>query len=307
MGDGAPLVFSRRFFFRSNSFSHSQSSSLRRRCHPSATQEGCLMKFRWKTFSGFVLLFALIFSHDAAFGQAGTSTIRGTVTDQQGGAIAHAQVSIKNSAGFSRTQETTSTGAFSFDLIPVADYDVTVTAAGFRKADFTSVHALVGNTITVDVRLEVGSTNQVVQVESSGNEVQINTQDATLGNTIIGEQITQLPMEGRNVLNLLTLQPGVTPDGSVAGARSDQSNITLDGVDINDAQSNAIDGPVLRLNAEAIQEFRVTTVNSNANEGRSSAAQINLVTKSGSNQWHGAAFELYRGSIFEANDWFSNQ
>ncbi|HWZ99996.1 MAG TPA: carboxypeptidase-like regulatory domain-containing protein [Candidatus Dormibacteraeota bacterium] len=265
------------------------------------------MKSGWKFFSGFTLLFALIFGNDAAFGQAGTSTIRGTVVDQQGGVVAHAQVSIKNAAGFSRSQETTTTGAFSFDLIPVADYDVTVTAPGFRKADFTSVHALVGNTITLDVKLEVGSTSQTVQVESSGNEVQINTQDATLGNTIVAEQITQLPMEGRNVLSLLTLQPGVTPDGSVAGARSDQSNITLDGVDINDAQSNAIDGPVLRLNAEAIQEFRVTTVNSNADEGRSSAAQISLVTKSGSNTWHGAAFEFYRGSIFEANDFFSNR
>src|SRR5439155_2123579 len=186
-------------------------------------------------------------------------------------------------------------------------YDVAVQAAGFRKADLTAVHALVGNAITLDVKLEVGSTSQTVQVEANTNEVLINTQDATLGNTIVNEQINQLPLEGRNVLSLLTLQPGVTPDGSVAGARSDQSNITLDGVDINDAQSNDINGAVLRLNAEAIQEFRVTTVNSNADEGRSSAAQISLVTKSGSNQWHGAAFEFYRGSLFEANDWFSNQ
>ena len=266
------------------------------------------MKFGLKILCGLALLSALIlFSQSAALGQAGTSTIRGTVTDQQGGVIAHAQVSIKNAAGFSRTQETTATGAYSFDLIPVGDYDLTVEAAGFRKDDYPSVHALVGTTVTVDVKLVVGSTSQIVQVESGNNEVQINTQDATLGNTIVNEQINQLPLEGRNVLNLLTLQPGVTPDGSVAGARSDQSNITLDGVDINDAQTNAIDGPVLRLNAEAIQEFRVTTVNSNADEGRSSAAQINLVTKSGTNQWHGAAFEFYRGSLFEANDWFSNQ
>jgi hypothetical protein len=265
------------------------------------------MKTRRQIFGAVALLIALVLGQGNALGQAGSSTIRGTVTDPQGGAIAHAQISIKNASGYSRTQETTTTGSFSFDLIPVGDYDVTVQAAGFRKADFTSVHALVGNAITLDVKLAVGSTSQVVQVESSTNEVQINTQDATLGNTIVNSQINQLPLEGRNVLNLLTLQPGVTPDGSVAGARSDQSNITLDGVDINDAQSNAIDGAVLRLNAEAIQEFRVTTVNSNADEGRSSAAQINLVTKSGTNQWHGAAFEFYRGSIFEANDWFSNQ
>jgi len=265
------------------------------------------MKFRSQLVFALFLVAAVLFASPAVFGQAGTSAIRGTVTDAQGGVIAKAQISIKNASGYSRSEESNSTGAFSFELIPVGDYQVTVQAAGFRKAEFTAVHALVGNILTLDVRLEVGSTSQVVQVESGGNEVQINTQDATLGNTIVNQQINQLPLEGRNVLNLLTLQPGVTPDGSVAGARSDQSNITLDGVDINDAQSNAIDGAVLRLNAEAIQEFRVTTVNSNADEGRSSAAQINLVTKSGSNQWHGAAFEFYRGSLFEANDWFSNQ
>jgi len=265
------------------------------------------MKFRSQLVFALFLVAAVLFASPAVLGQAGTSAIRGTVTDAQGGVIAKAQISIKNASGYSRSEESTSTGAFSFELIPVGDYQVTVQAAGFRKAEFTAVHALVGNILTLDVRLEVGSTSQVVQVESGGNEVQINTQDATLGNTIVNQQINQLPLEGRNVLSLLTLQPGVTPDGSVAGARSDQSNITLDGVDINDAQSNAIDGAVLRLNAEAIEEFRVTTVNSNADEGRSSAAQINLVTKSGSNQWHGAAFEFYRGSIFEANDWFSNQ
>jgi hypothetical protein len=264
------------------------------------------MKLGFRVVATVALLFALILGQQTTSGQAGTSTIRGTVTDQQGGAIAHATVSIKNSAGFARSQETSSTGAYSFELIPVGDYQVSVEIAGFRKAEFRDVHALVANTVTLDARLEVGSTKEIVQVEAGGTAVQINTQDATLGNTIVAEQITQLPMEARNVLSLLTLQPGVTPDGSVAGARSDQSNITLDGVDINDAQDNSIAGPVLRLNAEAIEEFRVTTVNSNADEGRSSAAQINLVTKSGSNTWHGAAFEFYRGTLFEANNFFNN-
>ena len=98
----------------------------------------------------------------------------------------------------------------------------------------------------------------------------------------------------------------MTSAGNVAGARSDQSSITLDGVDINEQQSNAIGTPVLRLNSEAVQEFRVTTVNANANQGRSSAAQINLVTKGGTNGWHGAAFEFYRGTAFTANDYFNN-
>ena len=147
----------------------------------------------------------------------------------------------------------------------------------------------------------------------------VDTQDASLGNNFISQQITQLPLEARNVLSLLTLQPGVTKDGYVAGGRADQSNVTLDGVDINEAYSNAIGpaqtditipnaekGPVLRLNSEAIEEFRVATLNSGAGGGRSSGAQIALVTKSGTNSWHGAAFESNRNTIFTANDWFNN-
>ena len=158
-----------------------------------------------------------------------------------------------------------------------------------------------------------------VMVNAESNQVAVDTQDASLGNNFISQQITQLPLEARNVLSLLTLQPGVTKDGYVAGGRADQSNVTLDGVDINEAYSNAIGpaqtditipnaekGPVLRLNSEAIEEFRVATVNSGAAGGRSSGAQIALVTKSGSNAWHGAAFESNRNTIFTANDWFNN-
>src|SRR5579859_3983049 len=137
------------------------------------------MKFVWKTLIALAIFFLFNLAPESAFGQAGTSTIRGTVTDAQGGVVAHAQVSIKNSSGFSRSQETTSNGAYSFDLIPVGDYDVTVEAAGFRKADYAAVHALVSNVITLDVKLEVGSTSQTVQVEAGTSEVQINTQDAT--------------------------------------------------------------------------------------------------------------------------------
>ncbi len=261
-----------------------------------------------KALISIALLLVALFTVQVTWAQGGSTTIRGTVTDAQGAAVAKATVTITNPANnFSRTQVTTATGSYSFELIPVADYTLKVEAAGFRKAEFRAVHGLVDTVVTIDAKLEIGSLSETVQVEASSAAVQINTQDATLGNSIVSQQILQLPMEARNVQSLLTLQPGVTPDGYVSGARSDQSNITLDGVDINEAQSSDIGSPVLRLNAEAIEEFRVTTVNANANEGRSSAAQINLVTKSGSNTWHGSAFEFYRGTLFEANDWFSNQ
>jgi len=111
-----------------------------------------------------------------------------------------------------------------------------------------------------------------------------------------------LPLKDRNVLGLLTLQPGVTfaidptstTSGSVNGARADQSNLTLYGVDINEAQTGRLNSPVLRLNSEATEEFRLTTLNAAASQGRSSAAQVNLVTKSGTNNWHGDGFESYR-------------
>jgi hypothetical protein len=255
-----------------------------------------------------VLLIILLVSSVCAWGQFGASTIRGTITDPSGAVVPGATVTITNmQTNLSRTQTTRSNGSYSFELIPPGEYKVEIEAKGFTKSVVPRVQALVGSVAEVSQALQVGEVKTSVVVEASREAVQVNTQDATLGNNIENRQILDLPMEARNVLSLLTLQPGVTRDGYVAGARSDQSNITLDGVDINEAQSNDIGAPVLRMNAEALQEFRVNTVNANANEGRSSAAQINLVTKSGTNNWHGALFEFYRGTLFEANDWFNNK
>jgi len=272
-----------------------------------------------------VLLLILVVSATCLWGQFGASTIRGTVTDPTGAVVGGATVTITNlQTNVSRSQTTRSNGSYSFELIQPGDYKVEIEAKGFRKSVVPRVQALVGSVAEVSQALQVGDVSTTVEVVSTSGAVQVNTQDATLGNNIISSQITNLPLEARNVLDLLTLQPGVTPTGYVAGARSDQSNVTLDGVDINDAQvsqltftaspattptpvsASGIGGSVLRLNAEAIDEFRVNTVNANADAGRSSAAQINLVSKSGTNNWHGALFEFYRGTLFEANDWFSN-
>jgi len=249
----------------------------------------------------------LLLSGTVVWGQLGTSTIRGTITDSSGAALPGATVTITNlQTNLSRTLTTGSAGGYSFESIPPGDYKVEIEAKDFRKSVVNRVQALVGSIAEVSQSLKVGAVSETVVVETSASEVQVNTQDATLGNNIENRQILELPLNNRNVIDLLTLQPGVTQDGYVAGARSDQSNITLDGVDINDAQSNDINGPVLRLNAEAISEFRVETVNSNANEGRSSGAQVNLVSKTGTNNWHGALFEWYRGTLGVANDWFNN-
>src|SRR5205085_1522534 len=217
---------------------------------------------------------------------------------------------------------------FAFDLIPPGTYRLEVEAKGFKKAVRTDVQALVAKPIDLSVGLEVGNVTESVTVSASSSEALVNTQDASLGNNFVSQQITQLPLEARNVNALLTLQPGATREGYVAGARADQSNVTLDGVDINEAQTNQIGGAagggagsnalidataspdrntVLRLNADAIQEFRVTTSNPNASQGRSSGAQVDIISKGGGNEFHGSLYEAHRNTIFTANNFFNNR
>jgi hypothetical protein len=263
------------------------------------------------------------------FGQTGTSSIRGTVTDQQGRVISDAIVTLTNTATNSaRTTKTGEAGTYVFEFLVPANYRIEVDAKGFRKGQVDNVKALISKATEASVQLEVGASTEVVEVQASARDAVVNTQDATLGNVFESTQITQLPLEARNLIDLLSLQPGVSREGYTTGARADQSNVTLDGVDINNAQSgnttitpgngaspiggidtdrgNITSGPVLRLNSEAIEEFRVTTANGNADQGRSSGGQINMLTRSGTNTWHGAAFDSYRTRGFEANDWFSN-
>ncbi len=263
-----------------------------------------------------------------ATAQTGTSSVRGTVTDPQGNVVAGATVTLVNTeTNASRTQTTGDGGVYSFELIQPGAYRVEVEASGFKKVVLTDVRALVAQPTEVNAQLEVGALSDTVTVTTQADEALVNRQDATLGNNFVSKQITQLPLEARNVAALLTLQPGVTRSGYVAGARADQANVTLDGVDINEAQNNQIGAPgledspsdaeargntpdnntVLRLNAEAVDEFRVVTTNANAQMGRSSGAQVSVITKSGTNTLHGAGFWFHRPTILTANDFFNNR
>src|SRR5215831_17482895 len=276
-----------------------------------------------------VTLFLLLFLAAFSFAQTGTSTIRGTVSDPSSRVVPGASVTLRNlSTNEVRTTTTTDAGTYVFEFIKPATYSVVVEMKGFKKKEVSNVEALIGTPSEANVALEVGTVNEVVEVQANAQQALINTQDATLGNTFDTLQITQLPLEARAVLDLLSLQPGATREGYITGARADQSNVTLDGVDINNASTGNIDvphstnnlwigglvndrgditsGPVLRLSAESTEEFRVTTANGNANQGRSAGAQVNIVTKSGTNSWHGAVSDFYRSRGFEANDWFNN-
>ncbi|NNE98336.1 MAG: TonB-dependent receptor [Pyrinomonadaceae bacterium] len=252
--------------------------------------------------------------------QAGTSTISGTVTDQTGAAVPGAKVTLNNAAtGFTRSTIANEDGSYSFPAIPPATYQLVVEQGNFKKTTVSGLQALVDQKVVQNIRLEAGDVTARVDITSNMIESLVNTQDASIGNTFVPKQIEGLPTNLRRVQDLMTLQPGVTRTGYVAGGRSDQANITLDGIDINDQQTGGRDGATeaarqfstsqgsaLRATTESVEEFRITTVNANANQGRSSGAQISLVTRSGTNDFHGAGFYFYRPTEFSANNFFNN-
>ncbi|MBL8209730.1 MAG: hypothetical protein JNK87_03410 [Bryobacterales bacterium] len=155
------------------------------------------------------------------------------------------------------------------------------------------------------MKLEIGQVSETVNVV--GESLAVNTQNATVGNPFTETQIRQLPLMTRNVVELLSLQPGVTPDGQVIGAKRDQNNVTLDGVDINDSQSSTGFNAALPVPLDSVQEFRTTVAGQGADQGRSSGGQVALVTKSGSNNFHGSLYEFHRNVKTAANDWFNNR
>jgi hypothetical protein len=247
--------------------------------------------------------------------QTGTTSIHGAVTDKTGAVISAAKVTLLNTAqGSQREIDTNETGEFEFLALQPGTYSLVVEASGFRKFEQKSVQLLVNLPSTVNVLLEVGSSAQTVEVV--GQAQVLNTTDASLGNAFGENQVKQLPLEGRNVPDLLSLQPGVaytgnrsdvpasdTRSGAVNGARSDQSNVTLDGIGVNDEGGHAFTS-VLPVTLDSVQEFRVTTSNANADQGGTSGAQVALVTKSGTNDFHGSAYEYHRNTYTSANDYF---
>jgi len=250
---------------------------------------------------------ATVFFCGSVVAQHATSSIRGTVKDPQGSVVAGAAVTLSNpETNATRSATTNEDGQFSFEALPPGTYNVQVESKGFKKAALNEVRALVGKPTELTVSMEIGDVSETISVTVGAGEALINTQDASLGNNFVSQQITQLPLNARNVANLLSLQPAVTPSGYVAGGRSDQANLTLDGVDVNEQQTGDAFTPVLRVSPDTVEEFRVTTTNPNASQGRSSGAQVELVTKQGSNEWHGNVFEFHRNTIFTANEFFNN-
>src|SRR5262245_46472054 len=255
----------------------------------------------------------------AAFGQtAGTSRVTGVVQDPTGAIVPGAKVTLTNEGtNISFTSTTTSAGVYVFDGIQLGVYTVTVEREGFKKFVSKGNVLTVGQPLTVNADLTVGQAQEVVEVTASYERVQTST-SGNLGATVDNKTLTDLPLGlesgtgGRNPLIFVRLQPGVvvganTGGGShVNGARDRAFNYTLDGIDINESSAGGSEFSPLRTNPDSLQEFRVITSNATAEYGRSSGAQVLLVTKSGTRQFHGNLFYFHRNAALSANEWQNN-
>jgi carboxypeptidase family protein len=259
---------------------------------------------------------ALIAAPELAWAQAGTAGLSGTVKDSQGAVIPGATVTASNPAtGALRSTTTNEDGIYNLPGLPPGTYTVKIELAGFKALQHDNVPLRVDTTTNIDAVLAPGNISETVTVKESTPI--INTTDASVGNTLSQQTIERLPVEGRNVVHLLSLQPGAvfiptangnTVDpryGAVAGSRADQQNVTLDGVDVNDPQLQAAYTSAVRLTQDSLQEFRVSTTNYSAEAGRSSGAQVSLVTKSGTNQYNGAGYWVGRRTDQSSNEYFN--
>src|SRR5712691_1646874 len=249
-----------------------------------------------------------------------TTSLSGTVTDLSSAVVPNATITlVNNDTSAQREARTDTEGRYSFQQVQPGRYHLLAKAAGFSDVIVNDVRLLVSSPATIPIVFEkVGTVATTIAV--SGEAIHVNTTDASLGNAIGDRPITQLPFEARNVVGLLSLQPGVTylgePDpaqqydfrsGTVNGGKSDQANVTLDGVDVNDQQNRSAFTSVLRVTLDSVQEFRTITTNAGAEYGHGSGAQVPLITKSGTNALHGSVYEYLRNTATSANDFFANQ
>jgi hypothetical protein len=262
------------------------------------------------------MLCFILFTATLAFSQSANTSLRGIIRDPSGALVPGAKIELTDNAnGQTLAATSNSAGLYLFAEIPPARYTITASAPGFGNQAKTA-ELLVNQPATIDFSLTLQASTVTVDVSASAQT--LNLTDATIGNSVDNTTIQALPMEGRDPLALLTMQPGVlylgnpaennvidSRSGSVNGGRSDQGNITLDGMDDNDQINGTAFTGVLRSTLDSTEEFRVTTSDGTASAGRSSGAQVSLITKSGTNGFHGAAYEYYRPTNTVSNEWFN--
>lgn len=273
-----------------------------------------------KTFKSHAILFvllAVLFSAAPAWAQtSNTALVLGTVTDPGGAVVPDATAELTNIATNEvKSVTTNSSGQYVFPNVAPGTFTLKISKAGFATITFPNINLDVSKSYTYDARLEVSSGKEIVEV-SAGAAAELQTVDAVVGNVVGESNLMRLPTLGRDSRELMTLQPMSTPfeptgtgfgnrGGTIAGARSDQNVFNLDGIDITD---NVIAGggrqvPNIPISVDTISEFRVGVTNNNASFGRSEGGQINLISKSGTNDYHGAVYWYHQNSSLNANTW----
>src|SRR5437773_5377560 len=267
----------------------------------------------------------LIVSATPAFAQGETGSVDGVVLDSQGAAVAGADVTLIDTATKSpRTTTTNESGRYHFSSVAVGIYDITISRSGFKVHKAAAQKVSIGVQLTLDVTLEVGALTETVVVTSqAGSELQ--TANATIGNTISLKDLELLPNLGRDASTLMALQPGVTARGDVAGSYMDQNTFTIDGgnntddmagntigyiqnfTGITGSQTNGMASGVVATPIESVEEFKVNTVGQTADFNSSAGAQVMMVTRRGNDQWHGSGYGYYFATNHGgANSWENN-
>jgi len=255
-------------------------------------------------------LCSLLVAANCAFAQVtASSSIQGTVTDKSGAAIVGAEITVTSTAtGVSRSMKTGADGSYRFDPLAVGVYSLSVSMTGFDKARAERVQTLVGSTTAQNFTLSVGSATETVEV--SAEAPLLDALKTDVSQNITPKEVQDLPLIGRDVANLAYLTPGVKAADSydptknryailsVNGDGGRNVNVTVNGVDNKD---NTVGGPVMQLPLEAVQEFAISTQRFSAANGRSEGAAINMITKSGSNNYHGSLFGFFRDQTFNAD------
>lgn len=259
----------------------------------------------------FLALVLFLATGGSAWGQNATGRVLGSVLDQQGGAVAGANVTVINTGtGVGSSTVTNSEGYFEVVALPIGVYKVSVDHAGFKSTVTQAKKLQINESLRFDITLSVGATNEVVTVEAQVSEVE--TANPTIGDSVTSRAVVNLPLNGRNVLQLALLQSGVTPANgdaggggfSVSGGRTDAVTYLLDGGLNTDLLRNDV---VYNPNPDSIAEFRILKNNYTAEYGRNAGGIISVVTKSGTNDLHGSLFDFVRNGAFNANSFFNNK
>jgi len=275
---------------------------------------------RYSVLALFVAVLALVTAQDSRAQSQDTASLTGSVTDISGAVVAGAKVELANPAtGQVFKTVTNAGGSYTIaDVPPGPGYKETVSRDGFETTVLTGLYLNVGLTRTQNVKLNVGSISQTVAVSAANEGETLDTTDASLGNNFEVQYLNALPIALRDSPTaLLTQQPGMTLDGSATGSRTDQNRITLDGLDVSDMATGAtlnnqtngngiIHTIIGNAPVDSVQEFRGTTAGQLASNGGGGGGQFDLVTKSGTNQFHGNINEYHRDTDLEANEWFNN-